>query len=151
MASQEAHDMALQPPPEAQQPAHCPAPEPYRHRREAESFGADPERYDRTRRAYPQALVQRIVAASPGRHVLDVGCGTGTEARQFQNATGCTVLGVDSDARMAEFARAAGVEVEVAAFEAWDPASRTLAVSARSRSEAMPGGWEKLLLSLLTQ
>jgi SAM-dependent methyltransferase len=90
----------------------------------AESFGVDPERYDRARPRYPEALVQRIVAASPGRDVLDVGCGTGIEARQFQ-AAGCTVLGVDPDARMAEFARRTGVEVEVATFEGWDPAGRT--------------------------
>lgn len=97
--------------------------EPHRHRRVAESFGADTERYDRTRPAYPPALVQRILAASPGRDVLDVGAGTGIEARQFQ-AAGCAVLGVEPDPRMAEFARSTGVEVEVATFEAWDPAGR---------------------------
>ncbi|MEV0086397.1 class I SAM-dependent methyltransferase [Saccharopolyspora sp. NPDC050642] len=90
----------------------------------AESFGVDPERYDQARPRYPDALVERIVAASPGRAVLDVGCGTGIEARQFQAAC-CAVLGVDPDARMAEFARRTGVEVEVATFEAWDPAGRT--------------------------
>jgi SAM-dependent methyltransferase len=98
-------------------------PEPHRHRQVAESFGTDAERYDRTRPPYPDALVDRIVAASPGRDVLDVGCGTGIEARQFQ-AAGCTVTGVDPDARMAEIARRSGVEVEVATFEAWDPAGR---------------------------
>jgi SAM-dependent methyltransferase len=65
--------------------------------------------------------VERIVAAAPGPDVLDVGCGTGIEARQFQ-AAGCRVLGVEPDARMADFARHSGVEVEVATFEAWDPA-----------------------------
>jgi SAM-dependent methyltransferase len=104
-------------------PAHSPVPEPHRHRQVAESFGGDAERYDRTRPPYPDALVNRIIAASPGRHVLDVGCGTGIEARQFQ-AAGCTVLGVEPDARMAEFARRSGVEAEVATFEAWDPAGR---------------------------
>lgn len=83
----------------------------------------DAERYDRARPRYPDALVERIVAGSPGRDVLDVGCGTGIEARQFQ-AAGCTVLGVDPDARMAEFARLTGVEVEVSTFEAWEPAGR---------------------------
>jgi SAM-dependent methyltransferase len=34
------------------------------------------------------------------------------------------VLGVDVDARMAGLARRNGLEVEVAAFEAWDPAGR---------------------------
>lgn len=62
---------------------------------------------------YPQAMVDQIVAASPGPDVLDVGCGTGIVARQFE-AAGCRVLGVDADARMAD----------LAAFEAWDPADR---------------------------
>ena len=98
-------------------------PEIHRDRRVAESFGGDAERYDRARPDYPGALVRRIIAASPGRNVLDVGCGTGIEARQFR-AAGCTVLGVEPDARMAEFARGSGVEVEVATLEAWDPAGR---------------------------
>ncbi|MFJ8508586.1 class I SAM-dependent methyltransferase [Streptomyces avermitilis] len=89
----------------------------------AESFGSDPERYDRTRPRYPDAMVERIVAAAPGPDVLDVGIGTGIAARQFQ-AAGCRVLGVEADARMAEFARRGGLEVEVAHFEAWDPAGR---------------------------
>ena len=89
----------------------------------AESFGADAERFDRARPGYPAALVERIVAASPGPDVLDVGCGTGIAARQFQ-AAGCRVLGVDPDPRMAGLARQSGVEVEVAAFEAWDPGGR---------------------------
>jgi SAM-dependent methyltransferase len=98
-------------------------PELHQARQVAESFGADAERYDRARPPYPGALVERIIAASPGRDVLDVGCGTGIAARQFQ-AAGCAVLGVDPDARMAEFARRTGVETEVATFEAWDPAGR---------------------------
>jgi SAM-dependent methyltransferase len=89
----------------------------------AESFGTDPERYDRTRPRYPDALVERIIAASPGPDVLNVGCGTGIEARQFQ-AAGGKVLGIEPDARMAGFARRTGVDVEVATFEAWDPAGR---------------------------
>jgi SAM-dependent methyltransferase len=107
-------------PPEHTRPS---GPDPHRLRQVAESFGTDPERYDRTRPRYPGALVDRIVAASPGPGVLDVGCGTGIEARQFQ-AAGCTVLGVDPDARMADFARRTGVEVEVAKFEDWDAAGR---------------------------
>jgi SAM-dependent methyltransferase len=90
----------------------------------AESFGTDAQRYDQARPGYPDALVARIVAGSPGPDVLDVGCGTGIAARQFQ-AAGCAVLGVEPDARMADFARARGLQVEVAAFEAWQPAGRT--------------------------
>ena len=88
--------------------ARPPEQEPHKARQMAESFGVDPERYDRTRQRYPDAMVNRIVAASPGPGFLDVGCGTGIAARQFQ-AAGCTVL---------------GVEVEVAPFEGWDPAGR---------------------------
>ncbi|MFF2788011.1 class I SAM-dependent methyltransferase [Streptomyces sp. NPDC058049] len=95
----------------------------HENRQVAESFGSDAERYDRARPSYPQALVDRIVAASPGRHVLDVGCGTGIVARQFEAAR-CRVLGIDIDARMADLARQRGLDVEVAAFEAWDPAGR---------------------------
>ena len=67
----------------------------------AEGFGADAGRYDRARPSYPADLVDRIIAASPGRDVLDAGCGTGISSRLFQ-AAGCRVLGVDPDPRMAE-------------------------------------------------
>ncbi|OIJ66395.1 methyltransferase type 11 [Streptomyces mangrovisoli] len=90
----------------------------------AESFGEDAERYDRTRPRYPEALVRRIVDACPGPDVLDVGCGTGIVARQFR-AAGCTVLGVEPDARMAGLARRSGIATEVARWEEWDPAGRT--------------------------
>lgn len=101
-----------------------PVPEPHQARRMAESFGVDAGRYDQARPGYPDALVARIVAGSPGLDVLDVGCGTGIAARQFQ-AAGCAVLGVEPDARMAEVARARGLTVEVATFEDWEPAGRT--------------------------
>ena len=80
---------------------------PHLQRQVAEGFGADAGRYDRARPTYPAGLVERIVAASPGRDVLDVGCGTGISARLFQ-AAGCRVLGVDPDPRMAELARQGG-------------------------------------------
>ncbi|HEY8473587.1 MAG TPA: class I SAM-dependent methyltransferase [Natronosporangium sp.] len=108
-------------PPEQSKPSLA---SPHQARRVAESFGTDPQHYDRARPSYPDALVARIVADLPGPNVLDVGCGTGIAARQFQ-AAGCTVLGVDPDPRMAEFARARGLTVEVASFEAWEPAGRT--------------------------
>ncbi|ROQ63574.1 2-polyprenyl-3-methyl-5-hydroxy-6-metoxy-1,4-benzoquinol methylase [Streptomyces sp. 840.1] len=106
-----------------EQPEPSPA-EPHEARRMAESFGVDAQRYDRARPGYPEALVERIVAGSPGPEVLDIGCGTGIAARQFQ-AAGCAVLGVEPDARMADVARARGLPVEVAAFEDWQPAGRT--------------------------
>ena len=98
---------------------------PHRARSMAESFGTDAQRYDQARPCYPEALVTRIVTGSPGPDVLDVGCGTGIASWQFQ-AAGCTVLGVEPDARMADFARARGLPVEVATFEAWEPAGPLL-------------------------
>jgi SAM-dependent methyltransferase len=97
--------------------------ETHRARQVAESFGLDADRYDRARPRYPDAMVQRIVAASPGPDVLDVGTGTGIAGRQFQ-AAGCRVLGVDPDARMADLARRYGIEVEVATLEEWDSGGR---------------------------
>lgn len=89
-----------------------------------EFFGGGGALYHRSRPAYPEALVARIVNAAPGRDILDVGCGTGIEARQFQAAQ-CTVLGVDPDPQFAEFACGMGVAVEVATFETWASAGRT--------------------------
>jgi SAM-dependent methyltransferase len=94
----------------------------------ATSFGTNAQRYDRARPSYPQAMVDRLLAASPRTdsrpRVLDVGCGTGIVARLFQ-AAGAQVLGLDPDERMAAQARAGGVEVEVARIEEWDPAGAT--------------------------
>lgn len=103
-------------------PAPPPA-EPHRARAIAESFGSDPERYDRARPAYPQDLVDAVLADLAGRDVLDVGIGTGISARPFR-AAGCRVLGVEVDPRMAAFARRDGFQVEVARFEDWEPGGR---------------------------
>jgi SAM-dependent methyltransferase len=128
-------------------------PESHQAREVAESFGTDASRYDRARPDYPAALVERIVAAGPVT-VLDVGCGTGIVARQFQ-AAGCEVLGVDPDERMAVQAQQRGLEVEVAQFETWDPNGRAfdaivagqawhwvdpVAGAARAASALRPGG-----------
>jgi len=124
-------------------------PTPDKQRAVAESFGIDAARYDRNRPHYPAALIARIVADSPGQSLLDVGCGTGIAARQFQ-AAGCRVLGVDVDPRMAELARQTGVEAEVGAFETWPPAGRTFDVvvagqawldgTTRAADRTRPGG-----------
>src|ERR1044072_5458450 len=97
--------------------------QPHQARQTAESFGTDARRYDQARPSYPDDLVARIVAGSPGPDVLDVGCGTGIAARQFP-AAGCAELGIEPDARMADLAQARGLRVEVATFEAWEPADR---------------------------
>lgn len=98
-------------------------PTPHEARDVAQSFGADPDRYDRARPSYPAETVSRIVAASPGPDFVDVGCGTGISSRLFR-AAGCRVLGVEVDARMAEVARRDGFDVEVARFEDWDGRDR---------------------------
>lgn len=97
--------------------------ESHRARHIAESFGSEAERYDRTRPSYPDAMVDAVLAASPGTDVLDVGIGTGLSGRPFQ-ARGCRVLGVDPDERMAAYARHRGLEVQIAKFEDWDRAGR---------------------------
>src|ERR1700739_3880268 len=108
---------AAWPSPPSGQPSHT-------HRQVAEGFGADAGRYDRARPTYPADLLERIIAASPGRDFLDVGGGQGILSRLL-GAAGCQVLGVDPDPRMAEQARLGGTETEVAKFEDWDPAGRS--------------------------
>src|ERR1700761_5553026 len=93
-------------------PPTSPEQEPHLLRQVAESFGVDAGRYDRARPRSPDALIQRVVAASPGAQFLDVGCGTGIGARQYR-AAGVTVLGVDPDPRMAEVAIRTGIDVEI--------------------------------------
>lgn len=88
-------------------------------------FGGQAERYDRTRPAYPAALIDDIVGSSPQElSVLDVGCGTGIAARLMAQR-GARVLGVELNAAMAEIAARHGIATEVAAFETWDPAGRS--------------------------
>ena len=141
-------------PPEPADPAVPDGRPSHAYRQVAEGFGADAGRYDRARPTYPADLVDRIIAASPGHDVLDVGCGTGISSRLFQ-AAGCTVLGVDPDPRMAELARQGGTATEVAKFEDWDPAGRAfdaviaaqawhwldpVAGAARAAAALRPGG-----------
>jgi SAM-dependent methyltransferase len=103
--------------------ARAPGTDSHQYRRVAEGFGDDARRYDRARPSYPAGLIDRIVAASPGPDLLDVGCGTGIAARLFA-AAGCRVLGVDPDPRMAQLARDSGTGAEMAKFEDWDARGR---------------------------
>lgn len=107
--------------------------EPHSARQMAESFGTDARRYDQARPRYPDDLLARITEGNTGIAVLDVGCGTGIAGRQFQRA-GCTVLGIKPDVRMADFARASGLPVEVSTFEAWQPAGRQFDVVIAAQS-----------------
>ena len=97
-----------------------------RQRRVAVSFGDDAERYNRARPGYPGALVDRIVAETPGRDLVDARCGTGISARLFQ-AAGCRVLGVrprPPDGRPCPAERPGGGSVEVRGVgrgRAWRP------------------------------
>jgi SAM-dependent methyltransferase len=108
-------------------------------RQRAESFGGDPERYDRSRPTYPAALIERLTGGFPGVAV-DVGCGTGRVAGLLM-AAGWQVVGVEADERMAAVARRAGVDVEVAHFETW-PSPRTdddLVCAGQARHWVDPG------------
>jgi SAM-dependent methyltransferase len=87
-------------------------------------FDEQAEAYDRFRPTYPDAVIDELLGpVPPGLDVLDVGCGTGIASRQIARR-GPKVLGVELGPRMAEIARGHGVEVEIAAFEAWDAAGR---------------------------
>ena len=97
-------------------------------RRRAESFGAEAERYDRSRPSYPEALIDAVTGPQPtGLEVLEVGAGTGIASRLLLDR-GVTLVAVEPDARMAELARRRGAAVEVSTFEGWDPAGRTFDV-----------------------
>ena len=112
--------MPTLPPERAPLPGH----EPHQHRQMAESFGADAERYDRARPRYPDALVDRIVAGQPRAR---------RPRRRLRHrhrrpaVPGGRLHGARRRARRADGrlrAPAPGLEVEVATFEAWDPAGR---------------------------
>lgn len=107
-------------------------------RRRAQSFGDDPELYDRVRPGYPAELIDRVLDAAPrsdGRpaEVLDVGCGTGIVARLLQQR-GASVLGLEPDPRMAAVARRRGTEVEIGALEQWSPRGRRFDVVTAGQS-----------------
>jgi SAM-dependent methyltransferase len=104
----------------------------------AESFGEDAALYDRARPSDPASLVDNLLATHPVA-VLDVGCGTGKVSRLFLER-GCDVLGVEADPRMAAFAQSAGLAVEVARFEAWDPGAVTSTCSSRAKHGT---GWSR--------
>ncbi len=88
-------------------------------------FDQEAERYDQFRPRYPDAVVDALLGPEPsGLKVLDVGCGTGIASRLMAER-GARVLGVEVAPRMAEIAGSHGIDVEVGAFEDWEPAGRT--------------------------
>lgn len=93
----------------------------HEERDRAGSFGADAERYDRTRPSYPAELIDWLSRDGTGAAV-DVGCGTGQLTRLLQDQ-GWHVTGVEADPRMAAAARSHGLDVEVSTFEQWPGAT----------------------------
>ena len=84
---------------------------------DGDRYGTRAADYAHHRADFPAAAVDRLVGLGVGRsgqRLLDLGCGTGTLARQFA-ARGCVVTGLDVDGRMLEAAEALaaadGVEV----------------------------------------
>ena len=99
-------------------------------RARAESFGGVADLYDRARPSYPPALVDELLADRP-RTVLDVGCGTGI-ATPCSPPAASTCSGSRSTSGWRRCARPRP-QVEVAAFERWDPAGRRSTCSSRRR------------------
>jgi len=87
-------------------------------------FGQVAERYDRVRPAYPNALVDEVIALTGGGRALEVGAGTGKATVMF-GQRGVAVDAVEPSAEMASIARVRcadfpGVTIEERDFEDWD-------------------------------
>jgi SAM-dependent methyltransferase len=87
--------------------------------RRARSFGAVADRYARARPGYPQAAVEWLLEAAPGRAVVDLAAGTGKLTQALVEA-GVQAVAVEPDAGMrAALATAApGVEALAGTAEA---------------------------------
>jgi SAM-dependent methyltransferase len=97
-------------------------------------FGEVAELYDRHRPAYPDRLVEDVIAIAQldGSHTaLEVGAGTGKATSMFA-ARGIPVLAVEPSTEMASLARrncqGLPVMVEESDFELWDPRGRRFAL-----------------------
>ncbi len=82
-------------------------------------FGSQAAVYDAVRPSYPAAVIDRVVDGAP-LLVVEVGCGTGIASAQVA-ARGVRVIAVEPDSRMAELARARGIEVTISSLEEWTP------------------------------
>jgi SAM-dependent methyltransferase len=94
----------------------------------ARSFGAVARDYDRARPSYADETIDDIVAAMPGREVVEVGAGTGKATVMF-GPRGLHVTCVEPDAAMAVVLREntasmPHVKVTVARFEDFNPGVR---------------------------
>ena len=86
-------------------------------------FGQVAERYDRVRPAYPDALVDEVIALAGGGRALEVGAGTGKATLMFAQRD-VAVHAVEPSAEMAAIARRRcadfpGVTIEETDFEDW--------------------------------
>jgi SAM-dependent methyltransferase len=86
-------------------------------------FGQVAERYDRVRPAYPNALVDEVIALTGGGRALEVGAGTGKATVMFAQR-GVAVDAVEPSAEMASIARRRcadlpGVTIAETDFEDW--------------------------------
>ena len=84
--------------------------DPDQRTRQANSFGAAAEAYDRARPSYPVAALTDALGPPP-RHILDLGAGTGKLTR-VAVAAGYDVVAVDPDAGMLEVLGRSAPQVE---------------------------------------
>jgi SAM-dependent methyltransferase len=100
-------------------------------------FGEVAEQYERHRPAYPDGVVDDLVALAGldvGSPVLEVGAGTG-KATAMLAARGMRVLAVEPSAEMAAVARRVcaaygdAVRIEESDFERWEPGGRLFALA----------------------
>jgi SAM-dependent methyltransferase len=111
-------------------------------------FGEIADLYDRHRPAYPERLIDDLVALAGldgSQAVLEVGAGTGKATVMFA-ARGIPVVAVEPSAEMAAVARRncsayVDVEIEQSDFERWDPRGRRfpLLFSAQAWHWVQPG------------
>ena len=78
----------------------------------------DPETYGRDGAFVPELAggVLEWLAAQPGEHILDLGCGDGQLTQRIA-ATGAIVTGIDASAEMVAAARARGVKADQGSAE----------------------------------
>jgi SAM-dependent methyltransferase len=94
----------------------------------ARSFGSVARDYDRARPSYADEMIDDIVAATPGRELVEVGAGTGKATVLF-GVRGLHVSCVEPDPAMAEVLREnttsmPNVDVTIATFEDFNPGRR---------------------------
>jgi SAM-dependent methyltransferase len=98
------------------------------HPAAAEGFARSAAAYERGRPGYPDAAVDRLVAALPGRDVVDLAAGTGKLTRALV-ARGCAVTAVEPVAAMRALIEPPAVAVDGVAEATGLPAGSADAVT----------------------